>query len=655
MSVRQEKVIDVGLVQVACSTIDGSLFLPYSIGLLQAFFIKHSFQARRFNFIQPIVTERSISKAVQILSKAKIIAFSTYVWNGNISLRIAESAKQNNPDVIIIFGGPYVPLNASEFLLKYPFVDLIIHGEGEIGFLKFLENFHLNDWSVIPGARFIDNSGNYREGLAYEKVTDLNAIPSPYLAGIFDHLFESTTVNNWVGVWETNRGCPYHCSFCEWGTTLYSKLRKYDIDRLHSEINWFATHRIKLLCCCDANFGMFERDKNLAEYIAGIKLRTGFPLLISVQNAKNSTRRNYDIHKCFVESGLATTIGLSFQSLDYDTLQNIRRDNIDVDSFKTLQKLFNSLGVSTYSELILGLPGETYNSYVEGICKLIENGQHNSIRANNLTVLPNSEMSSEDYRNLHRLETVSSFLVNPGQQPLTGYDDTYEIQEMVCSTATMPRQDWVSSRVFSWLLSLMYFEKLLWLPMFVYYQNYGISFRRMIEIVIGANGNFPTLMEVSDILKKHALRIQQGEPEYLYSEEWLGVFWPVGKYVYLKLLFEGKLDRFYEEFKIAMNIHEGVRFDDNSADIINQSFILNRDMLKSQNHASDYSKTVFVNYNYLECFDKIRKGFYTSLEKIEIRTTAVSINIQKRIIPFLFDNWLREILSEGFIYKVQAK
>jgi len=326
---KQNKPINIGLVQIVSSTIDGTLFIPYSIGLLQSYFNKHSLQATKYRFIKPLVTERSISKAVKILSDADIIAFSTYVWNGNISLSIAKLIKQKKPEVTIIFGGPYVPSNASEFLKQNQFIDLLIHGEGEIAFMNFLEKYPQKDWRNIPGSCYIDESGNYKENHEKGEVSELDRIPSPYLEGVFDHLFESDTNNNWVAVWETNRGCPYHCSFCEWGNLSNLKLRKFGIDRLIDEINWFSEHKIELLCCCDANFGILKRDITIAKQIADNRLSTGFPYSVYVQNAKNSTQVNYEIHKCFVDSGLTTTIGLSFQSLDPIVLKNIKRSNIN--------------------------------------------------------------------------------------------------------------------------------------------------------------------------------------------------------------------------------------------------------------------------------------------------------------------------------------
>ena len=85
--------------------------------------------------------------------------------------------------------------------------------------------------------------------------------------------------------------------------------------------------------------------------------------------------------------GLNKGVTLSMQTLSEEALSNIKRSNIKLSSYFELQKRFINDNVPTYSDLILGLPGETYESFVEGLCKLVESGQHNRIQFNNLSIL----------------------------------------------------------------------------------------------------------------------------------------------------------------------------------------------------------------------------------------------------------------------------
>ena len=55
--------------------------------------------------------------------------------------------------------------------------------------------------------------------------------------------------------WETNRGCPFSCTFCDWGSATASKVYQFGMDGLHDEIGWMSRQRIGFVFCCDANFG----------------------------------------------------------------------------------------------------------------------------------------------------------------------------------------------------------------------------------------------------------------------------------------------------------------------------------------------------------------------------------------------------------------
>ena len=98
------------------------------------------------------------------------------------------------------------------------------------------------------------------------RIADLNTLPSPYISGVFDDLFDDRY--NFHAVWETNRGCPYACTFCDWGSATMSKVRTFPEDRLQKEIDWFADHRIQWIYGADANFGILPRDETIAEWLA---------------------------------------------------------------------------------------------------------------------------------------------------------------------------------------------------------------------------------------------------------------------------------------------------------------------------------------------------------------------------------------------------
>src|SRR3982751_3811701 len=122
--------IKVGLVQIN-NSFSGQNYLPYSIALLQTYVQKFSPNPQRYDFLTPLYKRVRIADAVDALKNADLVGFSTYVWNGRISLEIARRLKALKPGIVIVFGGPHVPDQPEAFLRANPPVDLAVHNEGE--------------------------------------------------------------------------------------------------------------------------------------------------------------------------------------------------------------------------------------------------------------------------------------------------------------------------------------------------------------------------------------------------------------------------------------------------------------------------------------------------------------------------------------------
>src|SRR5262249_31102011 len=154
------------------------------------------------------------------------------------------------------------------------------------------------------------------------------------------------------------------------------------------------------------------------------------------------------------------------------TLLAIKRDNISLDTYMELQRRFTQDRVETYSDLILGLPGETYDSFVHGVDQLIETGQHNRIQFNNLSILPNAEMGDPAYQAKYGMVTVVSKIINIHGERVELDDDVPEMQDLVIATSSMPHDQWRRTRVFCWMTALLHFDKLFQIPLIV---AHGIS------------------------------------------------------------------------------------------------------------------------------------------------------------------------------------
>src|SRR5690606_35936932 len=131
----------------------------------------------------------------------------------------------------------------------------------------------------IDGLTFLDASGEMVRTPDRGRIVDLDELPSPYLTGEFDDI--PAEAWNQILAIETNRGCPYGCTFCDWGSSTLSRIRKFSIDRVAAEIEWAASHGVAAIDITDANFGIMSRDVEIARIIADIKRRTGFPQVVA--------------------------------------------------------------------------------------------------------------------------------------------------------------------------------------------------------------------------------------------------------------------------------------------------------------------------------------------------------------------------------------
>lgn len=422
-----------------------SVYIPYASGCIAAYAFddkKIKSECRLAGFVY---THEPIKQAVQKMKEPFIAAFSCSVWNYEYNKALAKALKKEYPEVIIVFGGHNV-LRDFETFEECPEADILIYREGEEAFrqivLNLLDGKELSDVANIAYKK----NGEYIK--TKEKSFCLSEYPSPYLNGIFDGIADGET--SFSAILETNRGCPFHCSFCDWGT-LGSRVRLFPMERIKAEMDWIAGHKIEYVYCADGNFGLFDRDEEIAEYIISLKKETGYPKNFRVCFTKNRTEFVKKICMRFNKYGLDKAQTLSFQSLSPTVLENIGRKNISLEHFRELMNEYSRCGISTSSELILGLPGETKESFTGGICDLLEYGQHKAIQVYTCDLLPNSEMGSPEFVEKFGIETVRT----PFSQAHCSASEKHEVCEYnttVVKTNSLSREDWIYCVVFACLV-----------------------------------------------------------------------------------------------------------------------------------------------------------------------------------------------------------
>ncbi|MEQ8396077.1 radical SAM protein [Thalassobaculum sp.] len=631
----------VGMVQIN-NSFSGQSYLPYSVAVLESYARKHLVDPDRFEFVLPIYARAPIAQSVDQLAECDVVGFSVYVWNFEISLEIARRLRRVRPQVLILFGGPHVPDAGLTFLAEHKFIDIAVHGEGEKTFTEILDHVDDQDWSSIAGLTYRGVDGQPTRNRPRERFRSLNDVPSPFLDGTFERLMSARPDETWIGLWETNRGCPFRCTFCDWGSATGDKVSVFEENRLRREIDWFAEHQIEFIFCCDANFGIKKRDVDLAEYVAEVKRMTGYPSALSVQNTKNATERAYRTQKILSDAGLNKGVALSMQSLDQNTLKHIKRDNISLDTYFELQKRFTEDRVETYSDLILGMPGETYDSFVGGTIQLIENGQHNRIQFNNLSILPNAEMADPEYRARHGTETVRSRIINIHGVRTNLEDDVPEFQELVVATSTMPPYDWRRTRIFCWTVALLHFDKLFQIPIALANALGGVGYREVFEAFMDVDaGKYPILASIQAFFEDEARSIQGGGNEYHFAEEWLGIYWPQDELVFIRLATDGRVEAFNSEANQLLKEvlrRRGTRVPDG---LIDDAIELNSALIKRPGPVNDV--VVRTRFDILSFYDEWRLGRPT-----ELRSVPTDVRVDRATAQYLdLQQWCREVVWWG--------
>lgn len=445
-------------------------YIPYAIGCLAAYAFSDKEIRQTYNRGEFIYTRLPLEEALEKTEDPYLVGFSTSIWNSEYNKALSKAIKQKYPACITVFGGHQIPPDAKKAFSEYEDADIIIHGGGEEAFRDIL--LTLKNGGKLEKINNISvklKNGDIKNGDIVPPATP--DYPSPYLTGIFDNILDDGI--EFSAIIETNRGCPNQCAFCDWGI-LRSKVRQFDIQKVYDELQWLSDKKIEYVYCADANFGLFDRDMAITDKFIELKNKYGYPGKLKVNFTKNRCEFVGEISRKLSENAMGKSQTLSFQSVDEKVLNAIGRKNIDLPYFRKLLLMYAEAGIPTYSELILGLPEETYDSFTKGICKLLENGQHKSINVYPCELLPNSKLGSEEFINKYRIQTThlpfAQFHCEKDSSDITEYSN------LITSTSTLSRSEWVDSYFFATLVQSFHCLDIIRESAIFIRENYGISY-----------------------------------------------------------------------------------------------------------------------------------------------------------------------------------
>jgi len=385
--------------------------------------------------------------------KPDVIGLSNYSWNSRLSGIVFQYAKEQLASVVCVSGGPEVPIektDAQAYLFGRPEIDFYVYFEGERAFSELIKRIIAGEKIAVLKSKaqngIMSISPKNRELIyaePYPRSEDLDIIPSPYLNGLMDQWF----TGEYAPSIETARGCPFTCGFCFAGQSWYGKLAVFSMERVKEELTYIAKKLTRfpyiLLSICDANFGMYERDEEIARHCRKLQDEYSWPNAFDVTTGKANYERILKIAEILKNK---MNITCSVQSFNPETLDVIKRKNVSPEDYRDIQERIKKQGMISTTEFITPMPEETKESFFFGMKIAIDAGVKSVVPYTTM-LLKGTYLSSRDCRQKYAMQT--KFRILPRQFGNYVNKKCFEIEEVCVATNTMPFEDYLEIRGFA--------------------------------------------------------------------------------------------------------------------------------------------------------------------------------------------------------------
>jgi tRNA A37 methylthiotransferase MiaB len=301
-------------------------------------------------------TERDKAWQAARYGRPPVAAFSCYTWNTPTFMTMIARMKADCPDLLVVVGGPHVQA-CDDYLRRQP-VDIVVLGEGERAFTDILdapEPFDRDAMLFIPGIALSDETGRVHKTRQRPLLKELDLLPS--VTAVVPFADPAGRPYRWAA-YETARGCPYACSYCQWDTgAIGVKVGQHSLGRVQADLTALMEGGVEGLLFCDANFGSLPDDIQKAQTIVELNERLGRPVHFATCWAKSHTEQVLSSARLLHRHRLLEHYTIALQTLTPGALKTSHRVNMS-DWSSAARQLVND-GIPIVSELIWGLPGET--------------------------------------------------------------------------------------------------------------------------------------------------------------------------------------------------------------------------------------------------------------------------------------------------------
>ncbi|NLX61151.1 MAG: B12-binding domain-containing radical SAM protein [Tissierellia bacterium] len=291
-----------------------------------------------------------------------IVGFSTYIWNREETLKVCEALKIVAPNIKILLGGPEVSFDSIELMKKYPFIDFIIAGEGEIPFKEFLKTTVGDEgYSKVNGLIYRQDGNIFKNPLG-KMVKNLDDIPSPYLE-------EDLTLENKIVYYESSRGCPFNCQFCL--SSTIKGVRYFSLSRVKEDLERLIDRRVMQVKFVDRTF---NANKKFAMEI----------MQFIMDKDPDNMNFHFEVTAHLVDDEMLEFIKkakpglfqfeIGVQSTNEKTIEAVGRTT-NFEKLREVTKKIKSFGnIHQHLDLIAGLPYEGYESFKKSFNDVYEIG-----------------------------------------------------------------------------------------------------------------------------------------------------------------------------------------------------------------------------------------------------------------------------------------
>ncbi len=310
-----------------------------------------------------------------------LVGFTCYLWNIERTLWVAAELKRRRPEVRIVLGGPEITAD-NAWVLDTPDYEFAVIGEGEQTFAQMLLGL-LGDDSppvAVPGL-FIPAPGTSpryhpsRQPAPRSALPDLNAVGSPYLAGILDAAEEEMLLL------ETSRGCRYRCRFCYYWKS-YDKTYYLEDDTIRAALRHARDRNVREVFLLDPTLNQRKDFADLLRLLAESNPGHRFTYFAELrgEGVTEETAR-------LLREANFTEVEVGLQSVEPDTMTLMDRKN-NLRAFEKGVRAMLGQGIRVKADLIVGLPGDTVESVRAGLRYLHDGGLCSDVQVFNLAVLP---------------------------------------------------------------------------------------------------------------------------------------------------------------------------------------------------------------------------------------------------------------------------